>query len=218
MRISKFLIFICLSLISFGSFAQNHTLGFGAGGATFGGETSTDFASNMTDIGIQSQLYYAFAFKDPRWQLMAQLVYSKISAGVDIDSDGKLINYTTNSEHFLGAVGLRFYFDSYTRRYLPRFGHSAPFIGAHIGGTSFSNEASSATFTDEDIRYVSSGTYNDIAFLGELGYRFYLSKIWSIEANANFRTGTNDLWDGFRGGTEYNDWILSLSLGFALNL
>jgi len=218
MRIKILLIFTCLSLISFGSYAQKHTIGFGVGGAAFGGETSKSLTSYIEDLGVQSKLYYAFAFNDPRWQLMAKLSYIKISTEVDVYSGGQLINYSNVSEHFIGTVGLRFYFDSYTRKYLPRFGHSAPFIGAHIGGTSFTNKTNNVTFNEGDIRYINAGSANDLCFQGEIGYRYYLGEKWCLEANANFRTGTNDLWDGIKGGTEYNDWIVSLSLGFAVNL
>ena len=219
MGINRLLGLICLSLFSFNGFAQNHTIGFGLGGAAFKGETSDDFESIVEEIGVHSHLYYALALKDSRWQLMAQLNYNRIQADIDINSvKGQLISYRTSSQHLFTSAGLRFYFDSYTRKYQPRFGHSAPFLGAHIGGTFFTNETNSPIFNTEDNINVKDGAFRDLAFQVEAGYRFYLNKSWSVEANANFRHGTNDLWDGIGGHTEFNDWIVSLSIGFAINL
>ena len=113
---------------------------------------------------------------------------------------------------------MRFYFDSRGKHYLPHFGHSAPFLGAHFGGVLFNNETNKPTFNQEDEIRIMNGRSRDLAFQLEAGYRFYLNQTWSLEGNVNFRHGTNDLWDGIAGHTEFNDWIVSLSMGFAVNL
>ncbi len=219
MRLNRLIILFYMSLFSSSIMAQNQTFGFGLGGAAFKGETSDDLQSIVEEIGVQSHLYYAIALKDSRWQIMAQVNYNRIIADIDVNSvNGQLVSFNTHSEHFFTSVGLRFYFDSYTRRYLPRFGHSAPFLGADIGGTFFTNETNTPLFSDGDNITIKDGASRDLAFQVEAGYRFYLNEIWSVEANANFRHGTNDLWDGIGGHTEFNDWIVSLSLGFAINL
>jgi hypothetical protein len=219
MRINNLSFLICLLLVFTKGYGQNNTLGFGLGGAAFKGETSDDVVSIVEEIGVQSHLYYARALRDNRWQFMVQLNYNRILAEIDVNSvNGQLITFSTASQHYFGALGLRFYFDSKSRRYLPSAGHSAPFLGTHLGFTSFFNETNSPVFNDGDNIQVQDGNYMDLAFQAELGYRYYLNEDWSLEANANFRHGTNDLWDGLGGKTEFNDWIISLAFGFAVNL
>ena len=219
MRIKTFHILIFLSLISLKGYAQNQTLGFGLGGAAFKGETSDDVASIAEEIGVQSHLYYALALRDERWQFMAQINYNRILAEIDVNSvNGQLISYSTASQHYFGAIGMRFYIAADTRQYLPKRGDSAPFLGAHLGATFFNNETNSPIFNGGDNITVKDGQSYDLAFQAEVGYRYYLNDAWSLEANANFRHGTNDLWDGLGGQTEFNDWIISLAFGFAVQL
>jgi hypothetical protein len=219
MKIRKLIITLALSLFYLLGVAQEHTVGFGLGGAAFRGETSDNLASVLEEIGVQSHIYYALALKDARWQLMAQVNYNRINADIDITSiNGDLVSFSTASQHFFGSLGMRFYFDQRSRRYLPRFGQSAPFLGAHVGGVLYTNETNSPFFSDGDNIDIKEGASEDLAFQVEAGYRFYLNQNWSMEANANFRHGANDLWDGIGGHTEFNDWIISLSLGFAIIL
>lgn len=219
MLVNKLIIVITLCLVSLLSVAQEHTIGFGLGGAAFRGETSENLTSVLEEIGVQSHVYYAFSLKDSRWQLMAQLNYNRINADIDISSvNGELVSFSTASRHLFGSLGMRFYFDQRSRRYLPRLGHSAPFLGAHFGGVVFTNETNTPIFSNDDNIDIKEGGSQDLAFQVEAGYRYYINQNWSLEANANFRHGANDLWDGIGGHTNYNDWLISLSLGFAVIL
>ena len=160
MPLNKLISAITFSLFSL---AQEHTIC--SVGATFRGKTSENLTTVLKEVGVQAPAYYAFVLIDSRSQLKALLNHNRSNADIDINSD--LVSFLTDSQRFFGSLGMRFYFDQRSRRYLPRLGHSAPFLGAHFGGRVSSN--------DDNIDTKTRGR-EDLALPVNTGYRFYINQ------------------------------------------
>ncbi len=194
----------CALLLSFGSFAQYYSYGYGAESAIYRGETD-DPENWVNEPGFSAYVFYNYWLANHEQLQLSAMADVSIITGRKYNVNG--ISFEAHSRHISPLLGIRYYFDQSLNNYEPEIYQDALFVGVYSGALFYQHNYGTIIKNQENAEETFPVTGSSLWLMGQLGYRIYINNNWAVEVDLNSRFGWNDHWDGYTGTTGVNDWI-----------